>query len=190
MGTPVAKKSKTLTFAEKRAAASRQERSIPVCLAGALVGQVEALDLELVEARKNAQTLGAQGDVRKLAERIQSLREQMESLTEVFRLRGLSRPENVKLKADHPPRQGNKVDEQLGFNEETYYPALIHACLVEPAMTVEEWTELQDELAEGEFTKLGVAAWQATTGAVSIPFSLAASAVLRNSDATSQPQSA
>lgn len=191
MATPRAKKAKALTLEEKLAGASRSEHVVTVCVNGRLSGEIERLDSDLAEARKRVpDTMAQAGDLRKMAERIEALREEMEAYNIAFTLRGLSRVDNNKLKAAHPPRKGNDEDRLRGFDESSFFVPLVRACIVEPELTDVQYEHLVNNMSDGEFSKLALGAYAATEGGVSVPFSSAASSVLRSFDATSSPQSA
>jgi hypothetical protein len=169
------------------------ERTIPLCLRGDLVAEFEDLERKLAEVEKKpTDSLASGGEARAVAEQMQALREQMESSTAAFRLRALprkptaDRPVTFRMLADaHPPRQkedGNPhPEDELGVNTSTIFEPLIRACLVEPSLDDKQWARLEAVLSDLQYERLGMVAWGVNRGDVDIPFSSAASRLLRTS---------
>lgn len=170
--------------------ASLPEKTVEVCLRGDLVAQVEDLERDLRDLRTNTQTLADRGKARQLAEQIEQVRAEMQNSSVVFRLRGLNRKQWADLLAAHPPRRNDETDKALGYNTETFFPALIRTCLVEPSVDDEQWERLDALLSSAQFDALVDAALAVSRRKVDVPFSFAASATLANSGETSKPQSA
>lgn len=163
------------------------EKTVPLCLQGNLVAEFEDLERQLTEAqRQPADSLASGADARRIAEQMETLREQMQSATVVFRLRALPRRDFRALVDAHPPRlddRGETVgDDSLGVNTTTVFEPLIRACLVEPEVSDGQWDRLNDLLSDMQFNDLALAAWSVNRGAVNVPFSFAASLLLRNSE--------
>lgn len=172
-------------------AARLPERTVPVCLDGALIAEIEAADRELVRLREQpaADSLDGGGDVRRAAERVEALREQMSEASEDFRLRAMPRKRWKAFIRQHQPRkdEDGRVDERdrhIGVNVDTVYPALIRASVVSPALDDEDWlTLLGDDEVDGvltdrQFDELSSAAWFLNRDTVDVPFSRAASQIL------------
>jgi hypothetical protein len=100
----------------------------------------------------------------------QDLVDAVEASTIRFTLRARSRQEWRDLLKAHPPRKDHPLDRQLGYNEETFYEALIRASIVDPVITDAEWQELNGYLTEGEWTRLVVAAQNLNLRASQLPF--------------------
>lgn len=166
------------------AGARLPERTVPICLRGNLVAQVEALDRELAEldrpGRIVADSLAGDGR-RPIAERIEALREEMRASTVNFLLRALPRRRWNALLAEHPPREGDDGDKAMGVNSETLFEALIAESVVSPELTPEEWTLLLDSLSSAQYDSLATAAWALNRRGVDVPFSPAASRILASS---------
>lgn len=177
------------TYKKDHGDAKRPERTIPICLQADLVAEWEAADRELtrmIEARTDSKE-DAGSSV--LAERIRALEAQMLKRADEYRLRALPRFQFRELIAAHPPRlddAGDPVDEdaRMGFNRQTFFPALIRASVVSPELDDEDWEWLlgSDEadgeegiLTDRQFSDLQDAAWLLNRGEVQVPFSLAAS---------------
>lgn len=86
------------------------------------------------------------------------------------------------LIAEHPPREGNKDDEAVGVNEDTFKDALVAESIVEPAdLSLEDL----DELSDVDFDRLYYAAFTLNRAPVADPKANLASQMTRESDATS-----
>lgn len=182
-------KSTMKNFKAMLADARLPEREVPVCLRGDLAADHESAEAELQKAQKaGADSLAGSG-VGDLADRIEALEAEMAEHTYPFRLRALPKPKFRALVAEHPPRQtegdeAHEADDRMGFNVETFYPALIRASVIDPELDDAEWAELLDEkLTDSQFSNLGLAALLLNTGEISVPFSLAASRAKRASAA-------
>jgi hypothetical protein len=102
------------------------------------------------------------------------------------RVRGLPRLKYATLMAEHPVRRDEAGEvvlaDRLGWNAATYYPAIVRASWVEPVLSPTMLDQLLDEtITQRQFDELATAAHLVNRGKVDIPFSLAASASLRNS---------
>lgn len=176
----------TKSFADVRQHASRPEKTVLVCMAGALVAEHEELDRQLQEHQPDPNA-GIEGDSRsELAEQIRALEERMREATFPFRLRALKRAEYRALKDDCPPRRDSDGeydprDAQRGFNLDKLYDRLVPVSIIDPLLPEKELREVLDELTDGQFVELGNAAYMLNEGLVSVPFSRAASAILQSS---------
>lgn len=172
-------------FTEMLAEAKLPERTVEICLRADLVAEHEEVDRELEQAQKTPGDSLAGNGSGALIERLDALEAEMRGSSYTFVLRAVKRPEWRALINGHPPRKGddgepNKADVQWGFNLETFYPAIVRACLVDPELTDEQFTELVDEkLTDSQFSELATAAFRLNAGAIDIPFSLAASRMRR-----------
>jgi hypothetical protein len=167
------------------------EATIPLCLRGDLQAQWEELDHRLTALYSDAsrKLAGASAEEAELARRIQELEQEMRDSTLTLRLRALERPEWLELVADHPPREDDKGDRMLGFNQKTFFDALVLACLVEPELDEERLSKLMDKLTDAQFQKLTEAAWGLNRRDVDVPFSSTASHIMTTSAGTSRRQS-
>jgi hypothetical protein len=163
--------------------AALPERTIDLCLRGDLVARMQDLEAELVAAREASKSIEDTAP-RRLAEQIEALRAEMKSATVTFRLRGLPRRTWADLVATHEPDPKQSGHRALGYNPHTLFPALAKACIVDPALTDEQWDRLEGALSAGQFDELANAALAVTRREVDVPFSLAASATLASSDET------
>lgn len=178
------------TFQEKIANAKLPELTVPICLRGDLVAEIEQADRELVNAGASPSTGMEDGArLRELAERIEALRDEMrqDDANHTFVLRAL--PGNVyrALKAQHPPRldeDGDVVasDRVLGANIDTLAEPLLRACCIDPVLDDATWKSVEPILTDGQYDQLANAALRVNQGLVTVPFSRAASRVMRSTE--------
>ncbi|MGW4803006.1 hypothetical protein [Kitasatospora sp. NPDC004272] len=152
--------------------ARRREKTVPLCLAGDLVGEYEELERQLSDVAALVGDSLAGSPRVSIAERMEELRAQMAEHLVLFRFRALDPRSWSDLLADHPGTAPEDV-----FDLETFGPAAIAACAIDPAMSVAEFGELAEQLSTGQQRELMEAVWEINTTAVQkVPFSLLASA--------------
>lgn len=174
----------TPTFAAKLAAARLPERTVEICLRGDLVADHEAAERDLEQAQQAGTSSLAGNGSAEIIERIDALEAEMRESSVTFRVRAMPRPRWRALLAEHPPRRGDDGeivadDAAVLINTETFYDALIRACVVEPEMTGDDWDQLSQVITDRQFGDLSLAAWMINRGEVDVPFSLAASRMKR-----------
>jgi hypothetical protein len=166
-----------MDFGEILAQATVRERTVRLCLRGDLVDQVEQAAARLAAAQAQA-PMGASlaGDgTAQAARELEALSAAMEPYTVAFVLRGLPRPAYKALVAAHPPRQDpdGKIldaDREENLNTDTFWRALIRACLAAPEMTPEQFGELVDvALTDGQISELYSGALIVCRGSVDLP---------------------
>lgn len=184
------------------ARAGRPERTIPVVFAAHLVAELEQLERDyaaaLVTDAAGAESLESGAEAAAIRERIQRVRADLVESTVIFRLRALEPHVYAEMRDQHPPRPGNRIDLNVGFNRDTFIPALVRACTVDPHPDEDDWKLIFGEPAEegeadtGEqgdaatvpprrgsllshyyWTALGATAWNINEAAVAVPFSSA-----------------
>lgn len=165
------------------------ERTVSLCLRGDLVAEFERLEADHVRATERVDTsLAGEGpSALALAQQMEALRQQMQDSTLVLTVRALvPRSRYTDLVLAHPPRtdlEGTPVpQDREGYNVETFFPALVRASVVDPVMTDDRWARLDAVLSDRQFDELAISALAVNRGAVSVPFSPAASRTLRNSE--------
>lgn len=162
------------------------ETTVQVCLAADLVAEFEQLERDLADARRETgASLAGGSKAREIAERIEAIRQEMTESTVDFRLRAMTRVGWREFVAKHPPRKvDGKVhedDRYLGVNADTFFPALVQASVVSPQLDAEDWRLLLDEkLTDRQFDELSSAAWALNRKEVDVPFSPAASRILKS----------
>ncbi|MFD0405022.1 hypothetical protein [Kitasatospora sp. NPDC127116] len=150
-----------------------RETTVPLCLAGELQGEYEALERQLTDAATLVGESLAGSPRVPIAERMEDLRAEMAEHLVEFRFRALGHQAWSDLRAAHPGGDGQV------FNPDTFGPAAVAACAVEPAMTVEQYKRLAEKLTYGQQEALFGAVWELnTTVATAVPFSLLASATV------------
>ena len=166
------------------ASATPAERVVSVCVAGALIAEHQQLEHELDRAqRADTRTrLGQASAAPKIAQQIEQLQERMRAQTYAFRFRAVESKVWSDLVAAHPDPAGKKI-----FNVETFPPAAISACCVEPdgMHDPERVAGLLKVLNPAQQDELFNGAWDVNTTAPKEMTSYAASAVLRCSETSS-----
>jgi hypothetical protein len=150
------------------------EKSVTVYGRADLVAEVYELEHQL----RSERTQGVDddrltGDPKvALAQRIEDLREAMQSSALTFRFRALLESERVK-------REDGK---SKPTDEELTYANLAIQC-VAPKVKADQWPLIRERIGEGQFAALLEAAGSASYDRqVSVPFSLASSALLAQKD--------
>lgn len=173
------------TFRDLLAEARLPESTIEICLRGDLVAEHEQAERDLEQAEKATTDSLAGNGTAEIAERIEALEAEMRASVYTFRLRALPKPRWRALCAEHPPRRDEDgsilPEDRPGVNAETFFDAIIRACLVDPELTDDEWAQLADALTDRQFDDLFDAAWGLNRREVDIPFSRAASRMRRAS---------
>lgn len=167
--------------------AALPERTVAICLRGDLQADYEQAERDLEEAQRTPSDSLAGSGAGQILQRMDDLRQQMLEHTYPFRLRALPRPAYRELALAHPPRevdgQPHELDAKVGVNTDTFLTALVRACLVDPVLDDEEWSDLYDtKLTDWQATELQDAAHSLCRRKVDVPFSLAASTMTRTSD--------
>lgn len=171
------------------AGAQRPERSVSLCLRGDLVAEHEELDRQRAQAQRDddGSSLASGGAAKAIAERMRALEDEMRDSTVTVVLRALTRTAWTKLVDLYPPRKDDegKVDPRdrlLGVNMSTFWGPLIKACWVTPGLDPKTLDHLlEDTLSFAQYDGLANAAWEVNRGDVDVPFSSAASELLRTS---------
>jgi hypothetical protein len=165
------------------AGARLPERTITICLRGDLQAEFEDLERQLSAAEAAGDdTLAGNEQARHLAELIEAVRTQMREHEATFRFRGLPAKEYMDLLAQHPPTDEQREKGQTDANWDTWPTALIAACAADPAMTVEQAGRLSKAVSQRQWDDLWATAFAVNRSEVSVPFSLAASAILAGSE--------
>lgn len=156
-------------------------RSVAVCLDGDLRAEHDDLTRELERLRREKPaSLADGGPARKIAERIKVIEDQMRESETVFKFRGLTKAGLGKLYERFPAPDPNPDNLRWDINEGAY--ALLAASALDPSMSEDQAKKLVDVVDQGTLNELVGAAWMASTGSTTIPFSVRASALIGDSD--------
>lgn len=115
-------------------AATPLVRRVTLCLDGALQAEHDALVSALPDAAlkdKQENSLAADNTAR-VVKQMERVRAKMLASEVAFSFTALPWFRRMELRAEHPPRDGNLIDNQrdAGYNVETYVPALIREACV------------------------------------------------------------
>lgn len=165
------------------AGGQRPRLSVPLCLAGNLRADYDEKHRQLAEMPDlSQQTMADRATVRRGIEELEQLRERMEAATRVLVLEALDPNDYNRLLAKHPARDGNRLDRAYGANVDAWFPALISACCVEPAISPEQVQALRPKLSAAQWDHLTGAAFAVNRSQVNVPKSLTSSAGTPSSD--------
>lgn len=170
-------------------------RTVPLCLDGKLRARHAAVIARIAERRQAAADaiaaaekaaeidnrlttqIPAAGDERDPEQDLaDQLAAQIKANTIPFVVQALPVRQYNDLTAAHPPRvdpttgQTDRRDYR-GTNSATFWPALVHACLVSPTMTAERWAKLEPKLTDAQFERLSDAAAEVNRRDEDLPFS-------------------
>ena len=161
----------------------RPETTVEFCLDGGLFAQYQETDEDLKDARrKDLADKRLNSPVTDLAKRLVELTEKMRAESVTFTLRGMPRAEWARLAAENPPRDGNPIDKQYGFNIEALMVPAIPACIVgvrKQGESVEfdpaaDWDALADEMTDAQYEDFVIKTLTVNRGRQEVPFSQAA----------------
>lgn len=155
------------------------ERIYPLCLRADLRGRWEELNLKLRHVETEALSSLAGEDSSGVAEQIRDLEEEMAAATVNLHLRALRSRAWSDLTAKHPPRKDHERDR--AFNTDTFGPAMLAACSVDPTMSEDQAGQLIDSITQGQWDELTTVLWNLNTGGADVPKSRLASAILQGS---------
>lgn len=173
-----------MTSKSRRLTIKRPFRDVSLRLDASLQVEWEKAEADLIKARKaNADRL-ASSEVARLAGEVQALEAQMlASDVAVFRLQAVSRSKWAEVIAAHPADASNAEDAAFGADRAAFFDDMIPLSIVgvtqdgEPVeFDVEtDWDPLADEMTDWQYSQFIEAVYVLNRGAVSVPFSQAAS---------------
>jgi hypothetical protein len=171
--------------------AALPEVTVPLCVRNDLQQQFEAAEQRLADALQavnDADSLGGSpGDLEGLAAEIETIRQAMAKRTIKFRFQARDKTRWSRMIAEHPPREDDERDKPLGLNIDTFFTQLIKESTVSPKMTGARWDKLLPTITDGQWDVLTNTLWSLNRqGQLPIPFSAAASRILRNSATASK----
>lgn len=82
-------------------------------------------------------------------------------------IKGLTRGEFRRMLTAHPPREGDPLDAQLGYNSDTFGDALISACIIrtenlDGETVPNEWATWADDMTNGQWEEFFTACLKLT----------------------------
>lgn len=140
-------------------------KTASLCLHGDLVARWAELHAEFKQAPEKASSLGEPSPRAALAKQLEALREQMAEHERLFTFEALPASEFSELLKAHPVQSGTER-----FNVETFPPALIARCAIDPQMTLDQAGRLLAKVSYAQRDQLFEAAWAVNVKAVDIPF--------------------
>jgi hypothetical protein len=179
-------------------AARFPEMTLSVCLRGDLIADLEQTEAALEaltdpkDDRLNSPTRAERVRLEKVAK---TLRERMTAESVAFRVRGLPRAEWRELAAAHPPKAGEQADEKNGFHAQTFWPAVVRRCTIEPDLDEDDYQALLGDettpgkLTSNQFGRWADACWAVNERGVDVPFSQTALAAVATTANGSKPPS-
>jgi hypothetical protein len=156
---------------------------VELCTDMELNARHETLSAELVDRRKNGVNDDRlTGDP--VAAEIVELEQAMQDHVLLFTLRAMPRKSWAELKAAHPARDENEIDEVYGVNVETFADAALEKSIVSVTQKTTgeaipwaptDWQGLADEISNGQWEAFVTRMFTLNNGNVGVPFNYAAS---------------
>lgn len=122
------------------------------------------------------------GRIAPLEAELAALEAEADLVSAEFTFQELPRPEFRKLIAANPPEPGGAVTR---WNEDTFAPALVAACCIDPVMTLEQAETIWASWSEATTFLLFGKAWEVNEGKVKVPFSRRSTGKMRGSPQSS-----
>lgn len=152
--------------------ATRPEKVVPLVLKAGLAREIEDLELELIELRKEGlESLAGNPKAVEIGARIDALIVEAKDSTIEVTIRGLPRKQWSDLKTKFPPD-----DPSMYLYDTKIFNEAVPACWVSPEIDAETRDKLLDEITDGQWERLCKAV-QDVNGDVSVPFSALATRV-------------
>lgn len=154
--------------------ASRPQRTVAVCLNGAVALEYEELRRRIDKAGKESvpSLAGSATTAREME--LTALKERMREHTVTFTVAALGRPEWRALVDAHPPRKledgTTHPDDGAGVNEATFYSALVRKSIVDPEMDAADHDLLESTLTDAQYSRLCKAAFDVNRHEIDVPF--------------------
>jgi hypothetical protein len=173
---------------------SRPEATVNICLVGDLAARYQTKAEELLTAASDPnRSLEAPG-LDTLAAEVEALKQEMDRHTRTITLQALpvdaedGLPSYLDLQVAHPPRDADEIDQRVGYNRQTFLPALVKACTTDPVMTDAQWSTFLGKLSSRQWDELWVTAQQLNRQDYQSPKSLGISEQMPASAVKSKPR--
>jgi hypothetical protein len=171
------------TFEEVKAQARLARTSVSLCLRGDLVAEHEELERRLRTASRTAPNLGQRSEASQIAEQMQALEQQMAASVTTFTLEAMPALEWSEFYNARPQRQKDDDEQTHNARWFEWVCRLVARSVIEPfTMTAEQVAELVTVLSGHQWDELSDAAWGLNSKEVTVPFSVAASALTPQSE--------
>jgi len=123
---------------------------VPVCGRPGLIAEHALVEAEVARHSIHG-TLG--GPPQELLDRLAELEGEIDASVTVFRLQAIANRPWADLLAAHPPTTEERA-KGYGVHPETFEPAALAACAIEPALTVEQAERIADTVPRSEWAAL------------------------------------
>lgn len=129
-----------LSFDELRAARKARAKIVEVPLDEDILREIDGLERALSVQRRIDETENVPPKAPRMEKELERLKEEAQAAAEEFTFQELPRPTYRALMAAHP-----SDDKNLRWDDETFAPALLHACCVSHDFSEDQWKTLWDE---------------------------------------------
>lgn len=153
------------SIAEIRKLRQKRRRSVWVPLDAELAHRIQELERDLREAKRLDAREHRTPQAPVIQAELDDLYGQADRAAVQFTFEELGRADFRALIAEHPDPTG-----KTRWNEDTFAPALIAACCVEPEMELEDAEAIWNEWAQSSVWPLFATAWELNEGKVEVPF--------------------
>lgn len=141
-----------------------------IILDPALQEKLERLEVDLVKARRYDLKHNEPDLAPRVETEIGELEDQIAEAREPFTFEAIGRQAFSLLLDENKPRQGNDLDQSLGFHGEEFPPKLIATSAVDPKIDLATARTIWNEWSDGETTALISAAVRANKEVIDVPF--------------------
>lgn len=176
------------TFEEVMALASLPEDTVPLCLAGKLVGQVADLQRQRAEAGP-ATSIGERSPAAIIDDQIRELTERMKAATVAFKLKAMDGKKWDALYARVPVKKKDESDDDYAPRKFVWVAEMVSLTCVDPPMSTDQVGELVDRLHGLAWDRLSNTCWVLNQGEVEAPNFVNVSPQTPISGETSEPPS-
>lgn len=154
-----------------------RETTTYVVLDHGLLARHDELSRELRMAKVTDERENRTPEAPRIQAELDDIEQEIHEAAVPFRFRAMPRREYRELLEEHKDPSGAKR-----WNEDTFPPALIAACAVDPEMTLEQATTVYDEWDDNQASVLFAAAFMVNEGESKIPFTVRSSGATRDSE--------
>lgn len=180
-------------LAARTADATPRSETVYVCIDGDAIGLLHRLEAELQQAIVSDRDHNRTAEAPKIARRIEETQQRAKDHTVQLLLRSVGKTPYRQLMEDNPPTKKQLADNpRLDHNPDTFPLALVAASLAEvdgepDESTPDDVEAFFEPLPQGEWARVYQVALNVNAGLNSVPFSAAASRLLRGSEPSSTP---